>query len=211
MEKLGKEDISTQIEKDIFERMQAGEPIRLDDPQYPKVQQIVSRTIQLSAALNTSTDINQIRERLSQIIGTPLDESTTVFAPFYTNFGRFTQIGKNVFINHACSFLDMGGITLEDHVLLGPKVNLITENHPVDPANRRALICKPIVIKRNAWIGAAATILPGVTIGENAIVAAGAVVSRDVPANTVVGGVPAKFIKTIVSLHSGRPQSFGQN
>jgi acetyltransferase-like isoleucine patch superfamily enzyme len=91
----------------------------------------------------------------------------------------------------------MGGITLEDHVLLGPKVNLITENHPADPANRSALICKPIVIKRNAWIGAAATILPGVTIGENAIVAAGAVVSRDVPANTAVGGVPAKFIKTI--------------
>jgi acetyltransferase-like isoleucine patch superfamily enzyme len=198
MEKLEKEAIPTQKEKDIFERMQAGEPIRLDDPQYPKVQEIVSRTIQLSAALNTSTDINQIRERVSQIIGTPLDESTTVFAPFYTNFGRFTQIGKNVFINHACSFLDMGGITLEDHVLIGPKVNLITENHPLDPANRRALICKPIVIKRNAWIGAAATILPGVTIGENAIVAAGAVVSRDVPANTVVGGIPAKFIKTIV-------------
>jgi acetyltransferase-like isoleucine patch superfamily enzyme len=197
MEKLEKENVSTQKEKDIFESLQAGEPIRLDDPQYPKVQEIVSRTIQLSAALNTSTDINQIRERLSEIIGTPLDESTTVFAPFYTNFGRFTQIGKNVFINHACSFLDMGGITLEDHVLLGPKVNLITENHPADPANRRALICKPIVIKRNAWIGAAATILPGVTIGENAIVAAGAVVSRDVPANTVVGGVPAKFIKTI--------------
>jgi acetyltransferase-like isoleucine patch superfamily enzyme len=126
-----------------------------------------------------------------------LDESTTVFPPFYTNFGRFIHIEKNVFINHACSFLDMGGITLEDHVLLGPKVNLITENHPADPANRRTLICKPIVIKRNAWIGAAATILPGVTIGENAIVAAGAVVSRDVPANTVVGGVPAKFIKKI--------------
>jgi acetyltransferase-like isoleucine patch superfamily enzyme len=177
--------------------MQAGEPIRLDDPQYPKVQEVVSRTIQLSAALNTSTNVDQIRERLSQIIGSELDESTTVFAPFFTNFGRFTQIGKNVFINHACSFLDMGSITLEDQVLLGPKVNLITENHPIAPANRRALICKPIVIKRNAWIGAAATILPGVTIGENAIVAAGAVVSRDVPANTVVGGVPAKFIKTI--------------
>ena len=184
-------------ERDIFERMQAGEPIQLEDPQYPKVQAVVSRTIQLSAALNTSTDTDQIRERLSQIFGYPLEESTTIFAPFYTNFGRFTRIGKNVFINHACSFLDMGGITLEDQVLLGPKVNLITENHPVDPADRRTLICKPIVIKRNAWIGAAATILPGVTIGENAIVAAGAVVSKDVPANTVVGGVPAKFIKTI--------------
>jgi acetyltransferase-like isoleucine patch superfamily enzyme len=141
--------------------------------------------------------VDQIRERLSDIIGTKLDESTTIFAPFFTNFGRFIQIGKNVFINHACSLLDMGGIILEDQVLLGPKVNLITENHPLDPANRRALICKPIVIKRNAWIGAAATILPGVTIGENAVVAAGAVVSKDVPANTIVGGVPARFIKTI--------------
>jgi acetyltransferase-like isoleucine patch superfamily enzyme len=139
----------------------------------------------------------QIRDRFSEITGTQLDESTTVFAPFYTNFGRFTQKGKNVFINHACSFLDMGGITIEDDVLIGPKVNLITENHPIDPVDRRALICKRIVVKRNAWIAAAATILPGVTIGENAVVAAGAVVFSDVPANTIVGGVPAKFIKTI--------------
>ncbi|PSR52693.1 acetyltransferase [Adhaeribacter arboris] len=197
MEKLEEQNNLNHNGSGIFRRMQAGEPIRLDDPEYPQIQEIVSRTIQLSAALNSSTDVNQIRERLSQIIGSELDESTTIFAPFYTNFGRFTQLGKNVFINHACSFLDMGGITLEDHVLLGRKVNLITENHPLDPANRRALICKPIVIKRNAWIGAAATILPGVTIGENAVVAAGAVVAKDVPANTVVGGIPAKFLKTI--------------
>ena len=197
MEKVEKENSSNQHGRDIFDRMKAGEPIPLDDPEYHKVQELVSRTLKLSASLNAATDVDQIREGLSEIIGTPLDKSTTVFAPFHTNFGQFIQIGKNVFINHACSFLDMGGITLEDQVLLGPKVNLITENHPVDPADRRTLICKPIVIKRNAWIGAAATILPGVTIGENAIVAAGAVVSRDVPANTVVGGVPAQFIKTI--------------
>jgi acetyltransferase-like isoleucine patch superfamily enzyme len=89
----------------------------------------------------------------------------------------------------------MGGIVIEDDVLIGPKVNLITENHPLDPTERRALISKPILIKRNAWIGAAATILPGVTVGENAVVAAGAVVSKDVPANTVVGGIPARHIK----------------
>ncbi|HEX6430687.1 MAG TPA: DapH/DapD/GlmU-related protein [Niastella sp.] len=188
--------INTANREDIFARMKAGEPIRLDDPQYYKVQVVVNRTIKLSAQLNTSTDIDLIRDRLSEIIGKKVDDSTTVFAPFYTNFGLFTQIGKHVFINHACSFLDMGGITIEDDVLLGPKVNLITENHPLDPSNRRALICKPIVIKRNAWIGAAATILPGVTIGENAVVAAGAVVTTDVPANTVVGGVPAKIIKS---------------
>jgi len=188
---------SNNNQRHIFDRMKAGEPIRLDDPHYFKIQEVVDRTIALSAQLNTSENVDQVRERLSEIIGSPLDESTTIFAPFYTNFGRFTQIGKDVFINHACSFLDMGGIMIEDEVLLGPKVNLITENHPLDPADRRALICKPILIKRKAWIGAAATILPGVTIGENAVVAAGAVVSKDVPANTIVGGIPAKVIKTI--------------
>jgi len=91
----------------------------------------------------------------------------------------------------------MGGITIEDDVLVGPNVNLVTENHPLDPGNRRALVCKPICIKRNAWIGAAATILPGVTIGKNAVVAAGAVVTVDVLDNSVVGGIPAKFIKQI--------------
>ena len=194
-----KQNVFNQNNKSIFERMKAGELFRLDDPEYPKVLEIVNRTIKLSAELNVSTGVNQIRERLSEIIGTELDESTTVFAPFHTNFGHFIQIGKNVFINHACSFLDMGGITIEDDVQIGPRVNLVTENHPLDPANRKALICKPIVIKRNAWIGAAVTILPGVTIGENSVVAAGAVVSKDVPDSVIVGGVPAKIIKTIGS------------
>ena len=196
-DKQKNENISNQSDGDIFHRLKSGELIGLNDPEYPKVQDVVNRTIQLSARLNTATTIDQIRERLSEIIGNKLDDSTTAFVPFYTNFGQFITIGKRVFINHACSFLDMGGITLEDDVLIGPKVNLITENHPIDPTDRRALICKPIVIKRNAWIGAAATILPGVTIGENAVVAAGAVVSKDVPANTVVGGVPARHLKNI--------------
>lgn len=177
--------------------MKAGEPIRLDDPEYSEVQKFVDRTIKLSAELNSSPDIEQIRKRLSEITGTDVDRSTIVFAPFYTNFGRFITIGKRVFINHACSFLDMGSITIEDDVLIGPKVNLITENHPLDPVSRKVLISKPIVIKRNAWIGAAVTILSGVTIGENSVVAAGAVVTVDVPDNTVVGGIPAKFIKLI--------------
>jgi acetyltransferase-like isoleucine patch superfamily enzyme len=82
-------------------------------------------------------------------------------------------------------------------VQIGPRINLITENHPVNPSIRKDLDLNSILIKRNAWIGAGATILPGVTVGENTIVAAGAVVNRDVPANTIVGGVPAKFIRTI--------------
>lgn len=183
--------------RDIFDRLRAGELIRLTDPGFRKIDEIVSRTMRLSAKLNSAIDVGDARQILSDITGNIIDESTTVFIPFYTNFGKFITIGKNVFINHACSFLDLGGITIEDNVLIGPRVNLVTENHPSDPPERRSLITKPIVIKLNAWIGANATILPGVTIGENAIVAAGAVVSKDVPANTIAGGVPAKFIKAI--------------
>ena len=183
--------------KDIFHRLRTGELVQFQDPEFHKVDAVVNRTLALSPGLNAATDIDEVRRRLSEIIEHPLDESTTVFAPFYTNFGRFISIGKHVFINHACSFLDMGGITLEDNVLIGPKVNLITENHPLDPANRRTMLCKPILIRRNAWIGAGVTILPGVTIGENAVVAAGAVVSRDVPDNTIVAGIPARIIKQV--------------
>jgi acetyltransferase-like isoleucine patch superfamily enzyme len=185
-------------QKEIFERMQAREPIRKDDPEYGKFSDVASRTIWLCVRMNaTATDADQVREILSEITGIEIDESTVVFPPFYTNFGQSIRLGKNVFINHACSFLDIGGITIEDDVQIGPRVNITSENHPIDPNDRKTLILAPVIIRRNAWIGAAATILPGVTIGENAIVAAGAVVSKDVTANTIVAGVPAKVVKTI--------------
>jgi acetyltransferase-like isoleucine patch superfamily enzyme len=197
MEQIETKIGSSQNNTDIFDRMKAGCTLRSNDPHFGKVMEFVTRTQELSVQLNNSTHIDQVRERLSEIIGSSIDNSTRIFPPFHTNFGRNITLGKNVFINHACSFLDMGGITIEDDVLIGPRVNLVTENHPLDPSDREALLLKPIVIKRNAWIGAGATILPGVTIGENAIVAAGAVVSKDVQANTIVGGVPAKFLKVI--------------
>ena len=182
---------------DIFERMLIGGLIPFTDPEYPKIFEEVSKTINLSVALNMSTNIDQIRERLSEIIGQQIDKSTMIFTPFHTNFGRHIQIGKNVFINHACTFLDLGGIVIEDDVFISPKVSIITESHPLNPNERKRLDLKSVIIKRNAWIGTNATILPGVTIGENSVVAAGSVVSKNVPANTVVAGIPAKIIKEI--------------
>src|SRR5690349_5759697 len=169
---------------DIFQRMLAGGIIRNDE--MSEVWGIVSRTQKLAPGLNASTTIDEMRERLSEIIDSKIDKSTTIFIPFYTNFGKHIKLGKNIFINHACTFLDLGGITIDNDVQIGPKVNLITENHPVDPTQRKNLDLKSIHIKRNVWIGAAATILPGVTVGENSIVAAGAVVTKDVPDNTIV-------------------------
>lgn len=101
-----------------------------------------------------------------------------------------------MFVNHDSTFLDIGGITIEDDVLIGPKVSLITESHPLNPSERKSLVVRPIIIERNAWIGAGAMILQGVTIGENAVVAAGALVRNDVPKNSLVAGVPARIIKT---------------
>ena len=183
--------------KDIFERLKDGEAVPMNDPEYYKIHEIVFRTMQLSTKLNNATDIEEIRKCLSEIIGAPIPESTTIFTPFHTNLGRFIRLGKNIFINHDCSFLDIGGITIEDEVLIGPKVNLLSEGHPLVPDGRKVLELNRVLIKRNAWIGAAATILPGVTVGENAVVAAGALVTKDVPDNTVVGGVPAKVIRKI--------------
>jgi acetyltransferase-like isoleucine patch superfamily enzyme len=179
----------------IFDRMLAGGIIRKEE--MGEAMEVVFRAQRLSQALNASTTVDEMRERLSELIGRSIHKSSTVFVPFHTNFGKHITIGKNVFINHACSFLDLGGITIEDDVQIGPRVNLVTENHPITPTTRTNLDLKPIVIKRNAWVGAGATILPGVTIGVNSIVAAGAVVNKDVPDNTIVGGVPAKVLRRI--------------
>lgn len=184
-------------QKSIFERMLEGGVIPPDDPQMTEAWEVVFRTQRLNPALNAATDIGQMRERLSEIIGKQIDASTTVFVPFHTNFGQHIQLGKNVFINHGCTFLDLGGIVIEDYVLIGPQACIVTENHPIDPTKRKSLDLKSVTIKRNVWIGANATILPGVTIGENSIVAAGAVVTKDVASNTIVGGVPAKELKSI--------------
>lgn len=187
----------SEINTTIFDRLRAGETVPFNDPNYSQIFEAASRTANLLAELNVSANNERVRELWNEISGSQMGSGSTILVPFFINIGQFTRIGKNVFINHACSFLDMGGITIEDDVLIGPKVNLITEGHPLNPSERKALTVQPIVIRRNAWIGAAVTILPGVTVGENSVVAAGAVVTKDVPANTVVAGVPAKVIKTI--------------
>ncbi|ABR73452.1 acetyltransferase [Actinobacillus succinogenes] len=165
---------------------------------FVKIHDIVAKNAPLVAALNAGYKTQaEIRSILSAMTGNAIDESLHVNLPLYTDFGANIRIGKRVFINTAVMLTDLGGITLEDDVLIGPRANIVTVDHPTDPSQRRGVLLKPVVIKKNAWIGAGATILSGVTVGENAIVAAGAVVTKDVPSNAIVGGVPAKVLKEI--------------
>lgn len=158
------------------------------------------RAMAITAALNrlTFNDADKIRALFSQLIGQELDERFLLIPPFFTASGAEIRVGRNVFINQNCTFYDLGGLDIADDVMIGPNVSIITTSHPLDPSQRRAVtIGKPIVIERNVWIAAGATIIGGVTIGENAVVAAGAVVTKNVPPNTLVAGNPARVIRSI--------------
>ena len=160
----------------------------------------VQRAMAITARLNrlTFNDANEVRALFSELIGTPVDESFLLIPPFYTAGGNEIRVGRNVFINQNCTFYDLGGLDIADDVMVGPNVNLITTGHPVEPSQRRAItIGKPIVIERNVWIAAGAIVIGGVTVGENSVIAAGSVVTKNVPANTLVGGNPAKVIRSI--------------
>lgn len=181
----------------IFERLRNGEIISPNDPEAHKMLEASYATKEFIIQMNNSSDPAEIRRLLSQITDSEIDDSVAVFTPLYINYGKHTKIGKNVFINFDCVFLDLGGITIEDNVLIAPKVSLLSEGHPLSPTERHSLVPGHIHIKKGAWIGAGATILAGVTVGENAIVAAGAIVSKDVADNTIVGGIPAKILKAL--------------
>lgn len=182
----------------VFEKDLAGMPLDGKSPEVAPIVEIIKATQKIVSRLNSGVySEGEVRDFLSQITGREVDSTLWLIPPFYTDFGRNIHFGKNVFVNSACTFMDRGGIYIDDEVFIGPKVNLITINHDINPFNRNTTICKPIHIEKRVWIGVAATILPGVRIGENSIIGANAVVTKDVPSNTIVGGNPAKVIKAI--------------
>ncbi len=151
-------------------------------------------TFRLNSAFHTP---EEVRGLLSELFGYEVPQSLRVFPPLYSDFGKNIHVGENVFINACCHFQDHGGVTIGDGCQIGHAVVFATLNHGLEPEKRKYTKPAPIKLGRNVWIGSNSTILPGVTIGDNAIVGAGAVVTKDVPANTVVGGVPARKIKSL--------------
>ena len=183
---------------EFLDYVNKGNTIHVNSEMHKYMDELSNEAMKITAELNGSYHTpEEICEIFSRLIGKPVDKSFGMFPPFYTDCGKNINIGKNVFINSCCCFQDQGGITIGDGALIGHKVVMATLNHDFMPERRGDTIPKPIVIGKNVWIGSNSTILGGVTIGDNSIIAAGSLVNKDVPPDMVVAGTPAGIIKSI--------------
>jgi len=181
---------------DIFEKLKAGEPVDMMSSEYhPAIEELRRADLALFHLNHTEPTPEKIAEALDVLFDGHDHSGLGIMTPAQIDFPKQLTIGRHVFINHSFTAMSIGGITLEDNVQIGPRVTIVTDNH--DFENRYVLKCKSVRIKRGAWIGANVTIMPGVTVGENAVVAGGSVVTRDVPDNTVAGGNPARVLKQL--------------
>ena len=184
--------------EDLLAALNDGRTITGGSPLHAAMHQVSQEALRITGELNSGyQEAARVRELLAQLTGRAVDKPVTVFPPFSSDFGKSTTIGKRVFINAGCKFQDQGGVVIGDDCLIGHNTVLATLNHDLDPARRTDMHPAPIVIGRNVWIGSNATVLPGVSIGENAVIAAASVVTRDVPANSVVVGSPARVVRTL--------------
>ena len=179
------------------ERMLAGEPYIADDPE---LEELSHQARDLMHAYNQTTSRQGPLQRrlLEELVGS-VGEDTTVRTPFHVDYGVHISIGARTFANFGLVALDVAPITIGDDVQIGPNVQLLTPTHPVDAGLRRDKweAAQPIAIGDNVWLGGGVIVLAGVTIGENTVVGAGAVVTRDLPANVVAVGNPARVIRDV--------------
>lgn len=184
--------------QEYLEHLNAGSPVVGGSEVHRFMHGVSQEAIRITMEMNNVYHTpEELRALFSELTGKPVDEGFGLFPPFYTDCGKNITVGKHVFINSGCSFQDQGGIFIGDESLIGHQVVLATLNHEYTVSKRAGMTPAPIHIGKRVWIGAHATILPGVTIGNGAIVAAGAVVTKDVPAYTIVGGVPARVIREL--------------
>lgn len=203
----------------IFEKLRSGESVDMSAPEYREAIDEMKRSTHLCARIGELTQFRDGTEPMEQrepsillerpsrdrgrrsqnwvneLLAEPLGENSAITPPFVIDYGNQVRIGKNVFINHHLTMMSAGGVTIDDGVMIGPNVQIYTDNHDIN--NRMVLRCKPVRIRKNAWIGGGAIILPGITVGENAVVGSGAVVTHDVEPNTIVAGNPARVIRKL--------------
>lgn len=176
--------------------MDSGALIVANSPVHEVMHRLSQEAIRITLEINNSYHTqDEIIALMSELTGRKVDVSFRLFPPFYTDCGKNIRIGKRVFFNSGCKFQDQGGIIIGDDVLVGHNCVIATLNHAEDPDHRADMTPKPVRIGDKVWIGANVTILPGVSVGEGAILAAGAVVTKDVPPRTTVAGIPARVVK----------------
>lgn len=178
-------------------RMLAGRLYSANDPELQAARQ---RARNLVFQFNQlAPDQRDLQSGLLQELFDVPSGDAYVEAPLRVDYGKNTHLGHNFYANYDCIILDIAPVTIGDNVLFGPRVSVLTAGHPIDKDVRNAELefGKPITIGNNVWAGGSVTICPGVTIGDNVIIGAGAVVTRDVPANMVVAGVPACPLRQI--------------
>lgn len=184
--------------KEFIEIMNSGKEVTAGSEVHQKMHALSQEALKITAEINSQYHTeDELAELMMNLTDGGSGTEFGLFPPFYTDCGKNIKLGKGVFINAGCQFQDQGGITIDDGALIGMKTVIATLNHSLNPNERGNLIPSPVHIGRNVWVGANCTIIPGVTIGDGAVVAASAVVNKDVPPNTIVGGVPAKIIKRI--------------
>lgn len=198
---LNNPDILTETEyteEKFFAEMHDGMLIDGGSPAHAVMHELAQHAIKTTMEINNKYHTpEEMTGLLSELTGREVDSSVVLFPPITSDCGKNIHFGKNVFINSGCRFQDQGGIYIDDGALIGHNVVMATVNHLEDPQERASMVLASIKIGKNVWIGSNSTILSGVNIGDGAIVAAGAVVTMDVPADTVVGGVPAKVLRKV--------------
>lgn len=182
----------------FLQTMSSGEVVKAGSPTHLEMSRLAQEAMRITCELNSAYHTpGEVVQLMTELTGRPVDGSFRLFPPFHTDCGKNITLGRHVFINSGCHFQDQGGITIGDRCLIGHCAVMATLNHCLAPQERHSMIPSPIILGKNVWVGAGATILPGVTIGDNAVIAAGAVVTKDVAANSVVAGVPAQSVKEI--------------
>ena len=184
--------------KEFLDYVNSGREVESPSEVQEMFDKLLLEAIRIKSKLNCEyhTD-DEIRKIFSELTSQPVNETLNLVPPFHTDCGKNIHIGENVFINANCTMQDQGGIFIGDNVLIGHNVTLATLNHDERPEFRQNIYPKPIKIGDNVWIGSNVTILQGITIGNGAIIGANAVVTHDVPENTVVAGVPAKIMRKV--------------
>lgn len=183
--------------KKVFEDLRSGIPYDIKDPDYiEQAHGEMDRSRHLCWKISQTDPLEKetIAKLETELLG-PMKPGTFLTPPFHIDVACRFFLGENVFANHGLTVMSVGTVTIEDGVMMGPEVGLFTVNH--DPDNIRVIQTREIRICKNAWLGSRVSVMPGVTIGEGAIVASGAVVTKDVPPRTVVAGVPAKVIRQL--------------